>query len=164
LIGLPLFDDDFVDFSVAVGVAVAIAAAVTMAFALTVLLLEANALINFFAMNGNVFWGLYPKAYLVPLYPEHRYIDIAADHDGLADTSCQNEHEIQPPLSVIFISFSNADILEALKIRLILHLPGDAFSPGAARSRRPRPHAVKYLGRINELLRFLSLLLYSSSS
>jgi len=91
---------------------------VTVGSAVAVLLFSADTLVNFLPVDRCFPRSFYPYPNLIPLHAEYRYVHIVADDDGLADTPCQYEHEIQPPLSVIVISLANAVIPVALNKRL----------------------------------------------
>jgi len=58
------------------------------------LLLALNLLVNFFAVDRNMFRRSDPDTYLVPLHPKHGHGNIIPDLDRLADSSREYEHDI----------------------------------------------------------------------
>jgi hypothetical protein len=63
------------------------------------LLLECDPPVNLFTMDGNRFGRVDSNAYLVSLHPQDGDGHVPANHQGLTDPSCQNEHSSS--LSVI---------------------------------------------------------------
>jgi hypothetical protein len=47
-----------------------------------------DALVDFFAVDGNVFWRAHPDSNLIPFGAKHSHLYIVPDIQGLADTSC----------------------------------------------------------------------------
>jgi hypothetical protein len=46
-----------------------------------------NALIDFLAMDGNLFWRINSYPHLITLDSQDRYRDIVANHQGLTDST-----------------------------------------------------------------------------
>jgi hypothetical protein len=57
-----------------------------------VTLLFLDALVNFFAMHGNLFGRIDTNAHLVTLHAQYGDSDIITDHQGLSDPASQNQH------------------------------------------------------------------------
>ena len=55
-------------------------------------LLAVDALIDFFAVNGDIFRRIDADAYLSTLHPDDGHGDIVADHQPLAHFPCQYQH------------------------------------------------------------------------
>ncbi len=51
-----------------------------------------NALVNFFAMNSNLFRRIDPNTHLVTFHTQHSDSDIITHHQGLSDPTSQNQH------------------------------------------------------------------------
>ena len=56
------------------------------------LLLALDALVDLLAVHGDVLRSIDADAHLVPFDPQNRDGHVVTNHDGLADTSCKNEH------------------------------------------------------------------------
>jgi hypothetical protein len=54
--------------------------------------LRTNALVDFFAMNRDIGGCRYADPHLIAIDAEHRYRNIAANSDSLADPARENEH------------------------------------------------------------------------
>jgi NDP-sugar pyrophosphorylase family protein len=56
-----------------------------------------DALENFLAMHGDVFWRLDAQAHLIAVHPEHGHDDVGTNHDSLTDVSRDYQHRGPPP-------------------------------------------------------------------
>jgi hypothetical protein len=51
-----------------------------------------DALVNFFAVHGNLFWRVNANAHLITFNAQHGDSDFVTHHQGLSDPSSQNQH------------------------------------------------------------------------
>src|SRR3954468_5225951 len=52
----------------------------------------ANGVVNFFAMDADLFWGIDPQTHLVAADINHGNLDVVADHDRLVALTGQHQH------------------------------------------------------------------------
>ena len=55
---------------------------------------RADTVVNLPTMNRNRLRRVDPDSHLVSLHSEYRHRDVVADHQRLADSSCENEHRV----------------------------------------------------------------------
>jgi len=53
-----------------------------------------DTLVDLFTVYGNFFGGVYANAYLVTLYPKNRYSHLITNHEGLTNSTSQNQHSL----------------------------------------------------------------------
>jgi hypothetical protein len=65
-------------------------------------LLALNSIVDFFAMYGYILRRINPKPHLITFDAQHGHGDLIPDHQGLADSSRQDQHGVALKVAMAF--------------------------------------------------------------